>query len=638
MSQRKRLLLIIGGVPLAILLFIVAAWGIDTAVSGDRVVRNVTVEERSLGGLDADDIEAVTIDMTSELSSREVELQVGEEPIATDAFALGVRIDRAELTERALEARRGGFFLIRPFRWLGTFFSEETIDVPYVFDDGATEQSVTQLVSSALDDPVEPYLTLDDDELMVVPGADGATLDPQVVIDALPAMIDRGEPYRLEFEADPLLPDLDTDKLDELAAQANRVTAEPITVQVLASSAVVSPEQLRNWVVLDLEGVEPDWRFDDATVIGELRQMLPRLGSEDQLARFDIVDGRPIIVPPSESVVCCADDSSETLKAGLLAGGTSPPPDPDDDSPDDDSPDDDTSEGEDDQPVEEPEPRIVVDLEAKTAGADEGVADLEALGIIEEVATFTTEHPCCAGRVTNIQLMADIVRGAVIEPGADFSLNNFVGRRTRERGFVPAGAIASGLLEDQVGGGVSQFATTIFNAAFFAGLEVPEYQSHSLYFSRYPRGREATISWPKPDLIIRNQTPYGILVWTSYTETSITVTMYSTKHMVVDDVGRTESAQRSCTRVTTTRQRTYDDGTTELDTFFGLYRPGEGLDCNGNSTVPTTEPPPEPEDPNATDPDATVPDGTDPNATTTTTTTPPPTEPPAETTSTTSSG
>ena len=51
---------------------------------------------------------------------------------------------------------------------------------------------------------------------------------------------------------------------------------------------------------------------------------------------------------------------------------------------------------------------------------------------------------------------------------------------------------------------MSQFATTIFNAAFFAGLDFVEYQSHSLQFSRYPAGREATISWPEPDLVFEN--------------------------------------------------------------------------------------------------------------------------------------
>ncbi len=633
MSRRKRLLLIIGGIPLGIFLFIVAAWGIDTAVSGDRVVRNVSVGDHSVGGLDAQDLEAVGIELTAELSAAPVTLDIGSaggttESIATDAFALGVRVDSATMSERALDARRGGFFLFRPIKWVGTFFSEEQLDVPYVIDEGASAQSVAQLVSTALDDPVEPYLTLEGDELVVVPGADGATLDPQVLIDALPDMLDDGEPYELSLDADPLLPDLSTEVLDEVAAEANRATSQDITVRVLRSTAVVESDQLRSWVVLDLDGDEPTWAIDEATALSELRQLLPRLGSDDQLARFDIVDGKPIIVPPSESVVCCADDTPETLKAALLAGGNTDTPTDDEEGDEEEPPADDED---DDTEDESAEPSIVIELEPKIAGADEGIADLEALGIIEEVSSFTTNHDCCQGRVTNIQLMADIVRGAVIEPGGELSLNGYVGKRTRERGFVPAGAIASGIVEDQVGGGVSQFATTTFNAAFFAGIEIPEYQSHSLYFSRYPRGREATISWPKPDLVLRNQTPYGILIWTSYTSTSITVTMYSTKHMVVEDIGRTETAQRACTRVTTTRQRTYDDGTSELDTFFGLYRPGEGFDCNGNSTVPTTEPPPEPE---TTEPETTEPTVPSTEPTTAPTTAPPVTEPPAQTTTT----
>ncbi|MEZ5377767.1 MAG: VanW family protein [Acidimicrobiales bacterium] len=617
MSQRKRLLLIAGGIPLGVLLFVVAAWGIDTAVTGDRVVRNVSVGEQSVGGLDQADLEAVGVELTSDLSNRPVELVVGDETIATDAFALGVRVDGPTLAQEALDARRGGFFLLRPFKWVGTFFSDEQLEVPYVIDEGATDQSVAQLVSTALDDPVEPYMTLENDELVVVPGADGATLDPQLVIDALPAMLAAGEPYSLALESDPLHPELDTAELDAVAAEANTATANDVTIRVLRSTTDVSSSQLRSWVELDLSGDTPTWKIDQPTALDELRTMLPRLGSEDQLAHFDIVDGKPIIVPPSESVVCCADDTPETLKAALLAGGNVDPVD----EGDGEDPDDET----DDESETPTAPTVLIELEAKTAGADEGIADLEALGIIEEISTFTTKHDCCQGRVTNIHNMADIVRGAVIPPGESFSLNGFVGKRTTERGFVPAHAIADGILEDQVGGGVSQFATTTFNAAFFAGIEIPEYQSHSLYFSRYPRGREATISWPKPDLVLRNQTPYGILIWTSYTDTSLTVTMYSTKHIAVEDIGRNETAQGACTRVTTTRQRTYDDGTVDLDTFFGLYRPGEGIDCNGNSTVPTTEPPPVEEEPETTD-------TTDPNAPPTTA--PPVTEPPAETTTT----
>ncbi len=566
--------LIAGGVPLGLLLFVVAAWGIDTAVTGDRVIRNVIVrteftDDQSVGGLASADLDALGVDLTTRLAQTEATLDIGGTEIVTDPVTLGVRVDTERLTDDALAARRGGFFLFRPFRWVGTFFSNEPIDVTYSVDPQATELAVDQLIETELDDPVEPYIELVDGTLEVIPGADGATIEPSVLSAALLPMMTTGRPFTISLDADPLRPDLDDAELAAVVAEANDSTDVPIRVTVLGESATVEPAQLRSWVSLDLSGPEATWSIDPATAVAELAPLFPQLGSDDQQARFDVIDNVPVIIPASESVICCADDTAAVLKAALLDQIATRPSAPDAD----------------DQAV------VAVDLEPKIADADEGVARLEALGIIEEVGSFTTKHDCCQNRVTNIHLMADIVRGAIIEPGGSFSLNGYVGKRTLERGFLPAGAIASGLLEDQVGGGVSQFATTTFNAAFFSGLDFTEYQSHSLYFSRYPRGREATVSWPKPDLVLQNNSPYGVLIWTSYTDTTITVTMYSTKHIQVDDLGRTETPQRSCTRVTTTRQRTYDDGTQVIDTVFALYRPGEGLNCNGESTVPTTEPP-----------------------------------------------
>ena len=199
---------------------------------------------------------------------------------------------------------------------------------------------------------------------------------------------------------------------------------------------------------------------------------------------------------------------------------------------------------------------------------------------------FTTYHDCCAARVTNIQRMADMVRGTVVLPGETFSINETVGPRTAAKGFVPAGAIAQGEHVDEIGGGVSQFATTAFNAAYFAGLDIPVYQAHSEYFSRYPLGREATMGHPNPDLQFTNNTPYGIMIWTSYTDTSLTVTLYSSPHATGEQTGISESMEGQCRIVTTTRTRTWPDGRTENDTFRARYRPGAGLNCNGEQINP----------------------------------------------------
>jgi vancomycin resistance protein YoaR len=155
--------------------------------------------------------------------------------------------------------------------------------------------------------------------------------------------------------------------------------------------------------------------------------------------------------------------------------------------------------------------------------------DAESLHIKELVSSFTTHYPCCQARVTNIHKIADTVDGAIVKPGATFSLNGYVGQRTPEKGYVMAPMIYDGEYKDDTGGGVSQFATTLFNAVFFGGYRFETFQAHSYYISRYPAGREATVSWPRPDLQFTNNTNEGILIKTAYDDTSLTVTFYGDK-------------------------------------------------------------------------------------------------------------
>lgn len=154
------------------------------------------------------------------------------------------------------------------------------------------------------------------------------------------------------------------------------------------------------------------------------------------------------------------------------------------------------------------------------------VSTEQAAGIDQLIGTFTTEHACCAPRVTNIHRIAELVDGSMIAPGATFSLNAASGRRTAENGFVSAPAIADGELVDQFGGGVSQFSTTLFNAAWFSGLTIPKHQPHSKYISRYPPGREATLDFDTIDQTIRNDTDTPVVIRTATTATSVTVALY----------------------------------------------------------------------------------------------------------------
>ena len=108
-------------------------------------------------------------------------------------------------------------------------------------------------------------------------------------------------------------------------------------------------------------------------------------------------------------------------------------------------------------------------------------------------------------------------------------MNKVLGKRTRDRGFVAAPSISGPIHVDSVGGGVSQVATTLFNAAFFAGLRLIAHTPHSFYISRYPKGREATVSWGGPELIFQNDWGAPLLLRLKTTPTSITVWFYSQK-------------------------------------------------------------------------------------------------------------
>jgi vancomycin resistance protein YoaR len=161
--------------------------------------------------------------------------------------------------------------------------------------------------------------------------------------------------------------------------------------------------------------------------------------------------------------------------------------------------------------------------------------EAQALGVKEEVSSFTTNFTNSSSG-TNIRVVAAEVDGALVLPGETFSLNTHTGPRGRAQGYVPAAVISGGELSQAVGGGISQFATTMFNAVFFAGLEDVFHKPHSFYISRYPAGREATVYEGAIDLQWRNDGDTGIYVQAEWVPGSITVTLWGTKRYDIESV------------------------------------------------------------------------------------------------------
>ena len=145
-------------------------------------------------------------------------------------------------------------------------------------------------------------------------------------------------------------------------------------------------------------------------------------------------------------------------------------------------------------------------------------SDLEGnFGQITEARTST--YGSDDNRIRNIELALETLNGYCVEPGETFSFNGVIGQRTKERGYKEAGAFADGLTTKEVGGGICQVSTTLFNAVVKSDLEIIERRPHSRPVGYVDEGKDAAVSWPNQDFKFTNNTDYPIYIFTGLTET-----------------------------------------------------------------------------------------------------------------------
>jgi vancomycin resistance protein YoaR len=167
-------------------------------------------------------------------------------------------------------------------------------------------------------------------------------------------------------------------------------------------------------------------------------------------------------------------------------------------------------------------------LVVERAEAERSTAEARSMEIKGLVASYQTFYGGEANRIHNVQLVSHLVDGHVIAPGAVFSFNEATGARTAEKGFKEAPVIINGELKTGLGGGVCQVSTTVFNAAYEAGLPILARTNHALYISHYPQGRDATVNYPDVDLKFVNDTGHWLLLRTWVGSSSLTVALYGT--------------------------------------------------------------------------------------------------------------
>lgn len=524
------------------------AWTFHVASEGDQVAPNVRFAGIDISGISPAAAAEEVGEREAEFLDTPVVVDLGERRVVMTAGEVGFDYLYGDTVSAVVSARHGDGPVEEFVAWVSTPFDEVHVADQFTFDETRARERLSE-DDFVIAEPVEPAITSQDGgALYVIPGESGVDVDVDQVVGELAGVDPTAGPVEIVAARIEVPTDVTDQEAEALTADLNEKTDDGLLAVLEDNVGRLSPAQIRRnlssavedgvlSVSFDLEGLQEEFEAVFPDPIGEL---VPPV--------VEVVDGQIEVVSPGEPPpICCSKESIESAAAIMLRTGSS---------------------------FYRMTPRVSDD-ETLVAWADGSL-------ITEPVAEFTTEHPCCENRVVNIQTIADTLRGKYLIPGETLSLNDYVGPRTREKGYLPAGAIRSGYMTDEVGGGVSQFVTTIFNAAFYAGLDLDEYQSHSVYFSRYPYGREATLSMPGPDLVMTNTTEYPVLIWPTYDDRSITVTMYSTENVEVEELDQRILRRNQCRQSQIDRQRTFSDGRVVVDTIFANYRPANGIDCSGN--------------------------------------------------------
>jgi vancomycin resistance protein YoaR len=488
---------------------LVIVYVIAYAVTGSTLARSATVLGVDVGGLSPTEAEAVLNAELPEIVDQPIQLsaEINGESVTASLVPSesGLTIDVPATVDAVPGAGLNPISLVRAL-----FGGGETVPVPAV-DDAALSQAVAVLADQFDVEPVNGSVAFENGEVITSAASAGAQVDAAATAELLSSAYFGADDATTPIgPVTPVISSTEPSISDEEVAQAVQDFAEPamsapVIVQAGDQTIELTPEIISAGLMMSSDSGTLTPELDVDALAEAAAGVLDEVGEPGHDATIEVRGGEPVIIPEESGSGVVPEDLAAAVLPALSETGS-----------------------------------------ARTASVafdeiqpDFTAADAEALGVTEVISEFTTTFAPTSYRNTNIGLAAQKIDNTLLLPGDTFSLNGLVGERTEARGFARGGVISGGKLIESVGGGVSQVATTTYHAAYQAGLEDVEHKPHSIYYSHYPVGAEATVSWGNFDMAFRNDTPYGVLVETIFTPSMpnrgvLTVRLWSTEYFDVE--------------------------------------------------------------------------------------------------------
>jgi hypothetical protein len=572
------------------------AWAIDYGSLGTRVARNVTVENVDVGRTTGPGLQQALARADAEYGKGTVEFVIGGRSYPMSAADIGLHLDTGATLHAARRVARSDPAPLRPLYWLTSWFKPRRVPVTVRLDRVKLGRALAGLPGQT---PVtEPKVVGSVDTIGTSPGSAGNGFDPGRVAGQIERVARDGTlPLRVPLVAETIEPVVSDEEIELLASQARSLTDHSIDLTIPGASMTASPAILRSWItsVLPDGARHAKLALDTDLVIPAVRQQLGTEVTSPVPATFTVEGSRVLLVPQVDGSRCCSADAGDTILDALESKTAA---------------------------VEVPLVRVPPEFTTARARAL-GITTLLGAGLPAQTqvlwkpgspppapgpggqhtapgtstttstpSTTTTMPPAeksgagtgqfvvaipdRPGQLANVDRALPLLRGRIIMPGKQLSLNDVIGPPDPSRGFVPADVATADGPTWISGGGTDLVAAALFEAAYESGLDIPASSRHGVLPDGVLPGIEATLGWTGPDLVIANPSDKGVLVWADRVGGGVRIRLFGTPFTskvstVTDRLGF--GPRNACVAVTVTRTRVFTDGDTNQDAFSARYTP-----------------------------------------------------------------
>ncbi len=467
--------------------------GLVFAGSPTKIAGGVRIDGIDVGGLEAKDARALLEGRAGALAGRPIVFVAAGHRFPVRPNELGVESDWKAAVDAA-QRQGDGFGPLRGFKRLDVDFFGADVTPPTTVLNGSLQYELNQIAKTVDRLPVDAAVVRRGLAIVVEPARTGLRIDraaaAQLIVEELSSLDRTSAPVPLPLRT--IQPHVRVRALTAVAAQARLALSAPVQLQLGPTRWLVRPKRLAQLLELP-SGGHTALRIGGPAADRWLKQLGSRVEAPPHDATWAVSGPHVRLVPAKPGLQLDVVASVQAVLRAALRHRVR-----------------------------------VAQLVVEEEPAKLTTAQAEKMGINALVSDYTTIYGGIPNRIHNVELVAHLVDDKLIAPGETFSFNKTTGDRNAAKGFLEAPVIVNGEVTTGLGGGVCQVSTTVFNAAFEAGLQITDRTNHALYISHYPQGRDATVDYPDVDLKFVNDTDHWLLLRTFVNPSSLTVSLYGT--------------------------------------------------------------------------------------------------------------